>query len=78
MWESCALALDGSIYFMPSNANRIMKLDPNHDDAMSSVGDNLMGDGGYEYTVVGIPYNTCLIVKYDPINDVYILSCRGR
>ena len=55
-----------------------MKLDPNHDDAMSSVGDDLMGDGDYEYTVVGIPYNACLILKYDPINVVYILSCRGR
>ena len=55
MWESCAAALDGCIYFMPADALRIMKLDPNSNDAMSSVGDDL-GDGRWKYigTVVGI------------------------
>ena len=52
---SCALALDGCIYFMPSNANQTMKLDPNNGDAMSSVGDYLR-EGVWKYigTVVGI------------------------
>jgi len=76
MWISCAVALDGCIYFMPTNARRIMKLDPNNNDAMSSVGDDL-GDGWkYSGTVVGIdgcvygmPYHSYKIVKYDPIND---------
>ena len=77
MWESCATALNGCIYFMPQRARRIMKLDPNNNDAMSSVGDDL-GDGDCKYcgTVVGIdgcvygiPKQTKRIVKYDPIND---------
>ena len=38
---SCALALDGCIYFMPECGRRIMKLDPNNGDAMSSVGDDM-------------------------------------
>ena len=55
MWESCAAALDGFIYFMPWNARRIMKLDPNNNDAMSSIGDDL-GYGEYKYsgTIVGM------------------------
>ena len=76
MWVSCAAALDGCIYFMPYMARRIMKLDPNNNDAMSSVGDDL-GDGTYSVTVVGIdgcvygiPCNTKRILKYDPINDI--------
>ena len=78
MWLSCAAALDGCIYFMPTYARRIMKLDPNYNDAMSSVGDDL-GRYGWKYigTVVGIdgcvygiPYNSKRIVKYDPINDI--------
>ena len=39
LWTSCAVALDGCIYFMPHNARRLMKLDPNNNDAMTSVGD---------------------------------------
>ena len=35
-WVSCDVALDGCICFMPTNARRIMKLDPNNGDAMSS------------------------------------------
>ena len=78
MWESCAAALDGCIYFMPRVARRIMKLDPNNNDAMSCVGDNL---GIFKFmesrTLIGI--DGCVyglfceadcIVKYDPINDI--------
>ena len=82
-WLSCALALDGCIYFMPGSAHRIMKLDPNNGDAISSVGDDLGDDWGdrdydemYRGTVVGIdgcvygiPHRSKHILKYDPIND---------
>ena len=44
MWYSCAAAPDGCICFMPADAHRIMKVDPNNGDAMSSVRDDL-GDG---------------------------------
>ena len=55
MWKSCAAAVDGCIYFMPCHARRIMKLDPNNNDAMSSVGDDLVGvRNKYVGTVVGI------------------------
>jgi len=80
MWVSCAVALDGCIYFMPCNARRIMKLDPNNGDAISSVGDDLLRRGilGYRYSgtvvgidgcVYGIPHRSKHILKYDPIND---------
>ena len=78
MWESCAAALDGCIYFMPADAHRIMKLYPNNNDAMSSVGDDL-GDDCYKYSgtvvgidgcVYGIPIWSRRILKYDPINDI--------
>ena len=78
MWVSCAAALDGCIYFMPCKARRMMKLDPNNGDAMSSVGDD-MGRGIFKYvgTAVGIdgcmygmPYFYSRILKYDPINDI--------
>ena len=77
MWNSCATALDGCVYFIPYNARRIMKLDPNNDDAMSSVGDDL-GDEedkyigtvvGIDGCVYGIPSHSKRILKYDPIND---------
>ena len=76
MWESCAVALDGCIYFMPLDARRIMKIDPNNNDAMSSVGDDLgRGYGKYIGTVIGIdgcvygiPDRSNRIVKYNPIN----------
>ena len=77
MFRSCAAALDGCIYFMPSVARRIMKLDPSNNDAMSSVGDDLGRGSKYIGTVVGIdgcvygiPCNSKRIVKYDPINDI--------
>ena len=69
-----------SIYFMPWYTNRIMKLDPKNSDAMSIVGDDL-GNGvstskyhigtvvGIDGCVYGIPYDSELIIKYDPINN---------
>ena len=78
LWTSCAAAHDGCIYFFPSNARRIMKLDTNNGDAMCSVGDDL-GDEEDKYfgTVVGIdgcvygmPYTPRRIPKYDPINGI--------
>ena len=77
MWVSCAATLDGCIYFMPYKARRIMKLDPNNNDAISSAGDNL-GDKyckfigtviGIDGCVYGIPTLSKRIVKYDPISD---------
>ena len=78
-WDSCAVALDGCISFMPGSADRIMKLDPNNGDAVSSVRDEVGGGGTIRYngTVVGI--GRCMygipewyqrILKYDLINDV--------
>ena len=76
MWASCAAALDGCIYFMPYDEGRIMKLDPNNGDAMSSVGDDLGKDNKYIGAVVGIdgcvyamPLHSSLILRYDPINE---------
>ena len=78
MWASGASALDGCIYVMPREARRIMKLDPNNNDAMSSVGDDL-GYGSCKYSravvgidgcVYGIPYKSRRTVKYDPINGI--------
>ena len=59
------------------HADRIMKIDPNNNDAMTSVGD-VLGDGEDKYSgtvvgidgcVYGIPYDSELIIKYDPINN---------
>ena len=56
-----------------------MKLDPNNNDAMSSVGDDLGDDLEYIYIgkivridgcVYGMPVETNRIIKYDPINDI--------
>ena len=66
---------------MPAHADRIMKIDPNNGDAMSSVGDHLRGDWidydkyigtvvGIDGCVYGIPDSCSRIVKYDPINDI--------
>ena len=72
---SCALAVDGCIYFMPFNALRFMKLNPNNNDAISSAGDDL-GNGVFKYTgtVVGIdgcgygiPCYSKRVIKYDDI-----------
>ena len=93
MWLSCDVAPDGCVYFMPGSTRRIMKLDPNNNDAMTSVGDDLGGECKYCGTVVGIdgcvygiPYNSNRILKYDPINDTtsfvgeeldYVFFCNG-
>ena len=78
LWESCAAALDGCIYFMPDTARKIMKLDPNNGNTFSSVRDDL-GSTLHKYngTVVGIDgcvYGiSCFskrILKYDPMNDI--------
>ena len=84
LWHSCALALDGCLYFMPDSAICIMKIDPNNGDSMSFVG-NVLEGGVHKYygTVVGIdgcvygiPYYSNRIVKYDPIN--VIISFVGK
>jgi hypothetical protein len=76
LWESGALASDNHIYYMPSKACRIMRLNPDN-DSLSSVGDDL-GDGWWKYrgTVVGkddhvygIPQDATHIVKFDPTNS---------
>ena len=61
---------------MPFRARRIIKLDPNNNYAISSVGDDLGRGLKYIGTVVGIDGCVCgitddtyLIVKFDPIND---------
>jgi hypothetical protein len=75
LWESGALAADNNIYYMPYNARRIMKLNPDN-DSLSSVGDDL-GEQGFKCrgTVVGsdnwvysIPLNATHIFKFDPAN----------
>ena len=74
----------------PDNAHRIMKLDPNNNDSMSSVGDDLGDDLEYTYigkilvridgcVVYGMPVETNCIIKYDPINDITsLLGEEGR
>jgi hypothetical protein len=78
LWESGALTSDNYIYYMPYNARRIMRLNPDN-DTLSSVGDDLVGEG-YEYAkytgtvvgsddcVYGIPNAATHIVKFDPAN----------
>ena len=75
MWQSGALASDNRIYYVPSNARRIMRLNPDN-DTLSIVGGDL-GGGWWKYggTVVGnddcvhgIPLLTTRIVKFDPTN----------
>ena len=74
LWASAgALAADNHIYYMPSHARRIMRLNPDN-DSLSSVGDDLgQGEGKYWGTVVGnndrvygIPYIATCIIKFDP------------
>jgi hypothetical protein len=75
LWESGALATDNNIYYMPSSARRIMRLNLDN-DSLSSVGDDL-GYGLFKYSgtvvgnddcVYGIPYKAKRIVKFDPTN----------
>jgi hypothetical protein len=74
LWESGALAQDNNIYYMPSCARQIMKLNP-YNDTLSSVGDDLGKGWKYGGTVVGnddfvygIPNYARRIVKFDPTN----------
>ena len=73
LWASGALATDNSIHYMPHNAHRIMKLNPDN-DSLSSVGDYL-GEGfkcsgtvvGNDDCMYGIPsYDVTRIIKFDP------------
>jgi hypothetical protein len=74
LWASGALARDNHIYYMPSQAYRIMRLNPDN-DSLSSVGDDLGEGYKYRGTVVGkddhvygIPYGATRIVKFDLTN----------
>jgi hypothetical protein len=74
LWASGALAADNNIYYMPCNAHRIMRLNPDN-DSPSSVGGDLEGELKYRGTVVGsddyvcgIPHNATRIIKFDPSN----------
>ena len=74
---SSVAALNGCIYFMWDCAGRIMKLDPNNGDAISSVGDYL-GDDNVSCNGMVIGIDGCIyvmptngrILKHDPINDI--------
>ena len=89
MWASCAVALDGCIYFMPYNADRIINLDPNNNDTMSSVGDDL-GDDQWKYigTVVetgagveNVPQLTSTVyyrTSFDPSENHFFIFWRRR
>jgi streptogramin lyase len=75
LWASGALAQDNYIYYMPFDARRIMRLNPDN-DSLTSVGDDL-GEQGFKYigTVVGnddcvygIPHEATRIIKFDPTN----------
>ena len=50
----CTATLDGCIYFMTYNAHRMLKLDPNNNETMSSVGDNLRSGWKYIGTLMGL------------------------
>ena len=78
-WCSGALALDGCTYFMPYNARRILKFDP-EEESTANVGerlgdqhdamemnkyneDTVLGNNGWLY---GIPYGSNRIVRFNP------------
>jgi hypothetical protein len=75
LWTAGALAADKNIYYMPSYARRITRLNPDN-DTLSSVGNDL-GEEGWKYSgtvvgnddfVYGIPSRAKRIVKFDPTN----------
>ena len=85
LWESGALAADNSIYYMPSNPRRIMKLNPDN-DSLSRVGDDDLGKQLFKYNgtvvgnddcVYGIPDGATHIVKVDPTNPDTISTVGG-
>ena len=63
---------------MPYNVRHIMKLDPNNNDAISSVGDDFRRDIkkyaktilGIDGRVYGLPYGNGRILKYNPMNGI--------
>ena len=78
-WCSGALVLDGCTYFMPYNARRILKFDP-EEESTANVGerlgdqhdamemnkyneDTVLGNNGWLY---GIPYGSNRIVRFNP------------
>jgi len=77
-WVTGALANNGCIYYLPYDANRILKLNPNNDDSLSLVGDDflelytvyggaIVGNDGCIY---GIPYaGIQKLIKFNPIDD---------
>lgn len=74
LWLAGALGNDGCIYYMPFDGHRILKLDPNDDDRLSLVGEDLGGEqdkyGGAvaskDGTIYGIPYiGSEQIVKFN-------------
>ena len=76
MWSPGALAHDGCIYFMPYNARRILKFNP-EDESAVSVGEHL-GDQEYKFSgtvrgndgyLCGIPSVLNLIVRFNPIDQ---------
>ena len=75
LWASGALATDNHIYYMPYNARRIMRLNPDN-DSLSSVGDDLGGEWckymgtvvGGDDNVYGIPHCARRIIKFDTTN----------
>ena len=74
LWAAGALGNDGCIYYMPFNAHRILKLDPNDNDRLSIVGEDL-GDKKYKYRgavtgsdgmIYGLPNNgSKQIIKFN-------------
>ena len=70
MWRSCAAVLDGCIYFMPSYANRMKKLDASNNDEISSVGDDLGDDGRFKYIGMVVRIDgTCQFEAYYQIQS---------
>ena len=76
LWAPGCLAKDGCIYYMPNEASQILKLDPNDDDRVSLVGEDL-GYKMYEAAVAGsdgmiycLPYLSKQLFKFNPEDNV--------
>ena len=90
-WTRGVLGLDGHIYYMPAMAEKMLKLNTEH-DTFEIVGDILEGGGysggicGMDGCIYGMPCTTNKIVKYNPVNNVtsYVgeqpqnFLCRGK
>jgi hypothetical protein len=75
-WDLGALAIDGCIYFMPSNATHLLKLNPDN-DSVASIGDQL-GDEYCKYSgtvlgkdncLYGIPKTSKRIMRFNPVDQ---------